>query len=265
MKRQAMMDKEDKKMKDQNNQMDNTDQEEMEDEEKACGTKKSQDITEDDLQKSIERLESYVEDSDPVSRKEALLNKALKEDLSPDELQELYKSMGGESSNSESNEEVDSIIDGFENNEVIQKALDVSDYLGEQHQELMKALGGIEAGMTSNYTRQHEYNIILAKSIATLGRIVGDLKKSFDGFENTPVRKPTSVQPLNKAFAGNESDKGDRLSKSEVMNDLMEMAQEGHTKIAGYDLSRAVAQLEASNQIAPAIIQALQTRKKATA
>lgn len=266
MKRQSMSDEEMKNKDQMDNENDSTEEEGMEDEKKACGTKKSQDITEDDLQKAIEGLEGFVKSSDPVTRKEQLLKKALTEDLTNEEMGELYKAMGN-SSNSvdeEENDTYETIAKSLEENDVIQKSLDVSDYLTELHGTLSKALTDLSNEVGESSVRQNQFNLMLAKGMTSIGKVVMSLQKSFSTFENTPVRKPTSVQPLKKSFAG-EPEKGEQLTKSEVMGSLLEMAQSGVDKIAGFDISRAVAQIEASNQVHPAILNAIKDRKNATA
>ena len=63
---------------------------------KLCKMKKSQDLSGDDLQKSLDKLTDFVEANDSVSRKDTLLAKAVKEDLEKSERDELHTLLGGE-------------------------------------------------------------------------------------------------------------------------------------------------------------------------
>jgi hypothetical protein len=275
MKRQAMTDEELKDNK-KNKQMDDDTENEdsqMEDEEKSCGTKKSQDLTEDDLSKAINVLNDFVTSSDSVSRKEVLLKKAMTDDLSSEEMNELFKSLSN-SENVEAEEVNDfsnSILDSLES-DAIQKSLDVSDYLTELHSGLVKSLSALEGELNGNAMRQHTFNITLAKSMVSVATglkdvmsIISELKKSMDNYSEAPIRKPTSVQPLNKAFAGQKGQEGQSLSKSEMMGQLLHLAEQGINNIGGVNVNHAVALLESSNQLPNQVVNALKARQGATA
>lgn len=275
MKRQAMTDEElndNKKNKQMDDDTENEDSQ-MEDEEKSCGTKKSQDLTEDDLSKAINVLNGFVTSSDPVSRKEVLLKKAMTDDLSSEEMNELFKSLSN-SENVEAEEANDfsnSILDSLES-DAIQKSLDVSDYLTELHSGLVKSLSALEGELNGNAMRQHTFNITLAKSMVSVATglkdvmsIISELKKSMDNYSEAPIRKPTSVQPLNKAFAGQKGQEGQSLSKSEMMGQLLHLAEHGIDNIGGVNVNHAVALLESSNQLPNQVVNALKARQGATA
>ena len=149
-------------------------------EEKSCGTKKSVEITEDDLMKSVEQLEAFAKADDPISRKNELLEKAQKEDLTDSEKDELFKALGKEE---EEVVEEESVTKSFEDNEDMQKSLDVSDYLSDLHTGLVKALGTFEAKQTASDARQHEFNILLAKSVAQVGKLM----KSLNDLEHVDI------------------------------------------------------------------------------
>jgi hypothetical protein len=275
MKRQAMTDEElndNKKNKQMDDDTENEDSQ-MEDEEKSCGTKKSQDLTEDDLSKAINVLNDFVTSSDSVSRKEVLLKKAMTDDLSSEEMNELFKSLSN-SENVEAEEANDfsnSILDSLES-DAIQKSLDVSDYLTELHSGLVKSLSALEGELNGNAMRQHTFNITLAKSMVSVATglkdvmsIISELKKSMDNYSEVPIRKPTSVQPLNKAFAGQKGQEGQSLSKSEMMGQLLHLAEQGIDNIGGVNVNHAVALLESSNQLPNQVVNALKARQGATA
>jgi hypothetical protein len=272
MKRQPMQN--DDEMKNKKDQMDEDNEDsQMEEEEKSCGTKKSQDLTEDDLSKAVEVLNDYVNTTDPNSRKETLLKKAMTDDLSSEEMNELFKSLSGSENvtTEEVNDFSDSVLSSLES-DTIQKSLDVSDYLTELHSGLVKSLSTLEGELNSNAMRQHTFNITLAKSMVSVAtglqrtmNVISELKKSMDNYSEAPIRKPTSVQPLNKAFVGHNGQEGHSLKKSEMMGQLLHLAEQGVDNIGGVSVNHAVALLESSNQLPNQVVSALKARQGATA
>lgn len=233
-----------------------TEDEEMEDEEKAC-SKKSVDLTEDDLMKSISKLESFMDQEDPNARKNELLNKAQTTDLDKSEQEELFSLISGSTS-----EEIvsDSITKGFRDNEVIQKSMDVSDFLAEQTTELSKALSEVEDRIEKGTKSQNEFNLVLAKALSSVGKAVKSIEDKIDVIGNQPVRKPTSTQPLNKSFAGKGSnDEAQKLSKGEVLNRLTTIIEDRMAKGMplvtdfGADLTNAIAKFEMTGALDPRV------------
>lgn len=218
---------------------------EMEDEEKACGTKKSVEITEDDLMKSVHQLEDFAKSDDPISRKNELLEKAQTDDLTASEKDELFKALGGPVVEDEEEEEEESVTKGLTENEDMQKSLDVSEFLSEQHTELVKALGGLEDKINSSDSRQHEFNILLAKSMARVGKLVKSLSGRMEVIEEQPVGKPRSTaKPLQKAFGGQEQ--APTLTKSQVMDQLVNLAMNGSAP-PDVSMEHVIAKFESSN------------------
>lgn len=212
-------------------------------EEKSCGTKKSVEITEDDLMKSVEQLEAFAKADDPISRKNELLEKAQKEDLTDSEKDELFKALGKEE---EEVVEEESVTKSFEDNEDMQKSLDVSDYLSDLHTGLVKALGTFEAKQTASDSRQHEFNILLAKSVAQVGKLMKSLNDRMEGIESQPISKPRSTATaVKKSFVGVQ-EQGERLSKSEVMDQLMGLAMSEKCP-PDLDMNHVIAKFESTN------------------
>lgn len=244
MKRNPVMDKENDK-----EEMDNED--ETEEEEKSCASKKSQDLTEDDLVKAIGRLESFATEADPNARKNALLAKALEEDLGKSEQEELMSLISG---GMETEEVVSTITKSLEENETIQKAMDVSDFLSEQTTELTKALGALEGNMQKSDKAQHEFNLMLARAVTSVGHLTKSIFEKLDVIGEQPVRKPSSIQPLKKGFAGNQASAQDnQLSKSEILSRLGDYIEKGGAanNELGFDLVNEVAKFEMTGTIDP--------------
>lgn len=238
------------------------DKEQMEMAKKGC--KKSTDLTGDDLEKSLQKLESIVDDGDVTSRKDNLLSKAQSgDDLSKSERDELFSLLGGEPTD-ESDSTSDELTKGLSENDTLQKALDVSDYLSEQHTELCKSLTAVGEVIEKSDARQHEYNLVLAKAVAEVGNLVKAVAETVGAIANQPARAPKSAgvqggRVLNKSFAGGPSDPN-QLSKSDIMNTLDAMMEKSMTEgksgatESGFDLLTEIAKYEQTNTIAPRLL-----------
>lgn len=213
-------------------------------------------LTAEDLEKSLSRLGAYA-NSGAKSRKSVLLAKANAGTLSKSEKTELFDILGQKGEAPAGQRLAKSVTQGLSGNPDIKKALDVSAYLAAQHDELTKSLGTLGRVMESSDTRQHEYNLVLAKAITDIGLLVKAIGAQVGAIVAQPVRSPKSqgVGMLQKGFVGTPS-QGDALQKSDVLN-AMEglmvdtMSKGGSPVLDGEDLSIAIAKYEASNMISP--------------
>lgn len=250
---------------------DGAEEEEEECEEKmAKKAKKSDDLSEDDLQKSIDKLEEYAEKGDTVTRKQSLLAKAQSDELDKSEQAELFKLLGGvEPEKSELAEEV---VKGMEGNDNLQKALDVSEYLQEQHTELTKSLTTLGEYIEKSDTRQQGFNLVLARAIAQTGKLAKSIDTRLGALETQPVRGPKSkgVHSLEKAFVGQApaAGEGSELSKSQILDAMDEMMVKsmgegrGGATEDGISLDVAVSQFEQFNKINPRLLAQVQAHVK---
>ena len=236
-------------------------QEEMEEGEELEASRKSL-VTEMDLEKSLELLGDLVNQNDPTSRKDQLLTKAQTGDLSADERDELFNVLGG-SRGQEASMGTD-IVKSIKTNETISKALDVSDYLEAQHGELVKALSDVGDRVEASDTRQHEFNLVLAKAIVETGKLVKAMSTRLGVITQQPAHAPKSrgvsgVVPLHKSFAGGPAE--DQLSKSMILGTMEKMAMASPDGIApcGEDLAIAVAKYEQTNMVSKALLNDIQT------
>lgn len=219
---------------------------------------KSEGVTEDDLQKSLDLLDDFAKSDDAVSRKEELLTKASSGDLSEDERDELFKALGGEDKADDAEEPISKSLS--ENN-TIQDALDVSDYLAEQHTELVKSLDAVGDEIRKSDNRRHEFNLILAKAVKDIGTLVKAVSERIGVIEDQPARAPKSVgaAPLQKSFGG--TPEGEQLNKSQVLGALEAMnvdaMSKGEQKVAGEDMLHAIAKFEQTNFISPKMMDAV--------
>lgn len=221
---------------------------------------KSEGVTEDDLQKSLDMLDAFAKSEDSVSRKEELLSKAGEGNLTDEERDELFKALGGEDTAAAA-DDAEPISKSMTENQTIQDALDVSDYLAEQHTELVKSLDVVGEEIRKSDNRRHEFNLILAKAVSDIGNLVKAVSERIGVIETQPARAPksTGVAPLQKSFAGKPE--GEQLTKSEILGamEAMNMAalKKGETKIAGEDMLHSIAKFEQTNFISPKMMDAV--------
>lgn len=234
---------------------------------KGCGAKKSADLSEDDLQKSLDQLSALTEDQ-AVSRKQQLLEKAQSSELEKSERDELFELLGkSEQPKKSLGEEV---TKGLGENDTLQKALDVSDFLQEQHSELVKSLTTLADALEKSDARQHEFNLVLARAVSGIGQLTKSLGERVGVIESQPARAPKSrgiagAQPLEKGFVGAAASDG-QLSKGEVLDELETMVQESMQKSLngmteeGLDLVTASSKYEQFNLISQGLLDQVQKR-----
>lgn len=235
----------------------------------SSGTSKSvDDVTEDDLQKSLDRLADMATDGDTPSRKADLLSRAQSgEELTKGERDELFHLLGGGDVEPQGGAG-DDVAKGMRNNETIQKALDVSEYLDEQHNELCKALSAVADRLEQSDQRQHEFNLVQARAIVQMGELVKSMSERLGVVESQPARAPKSrgirPTPLQKGFVG-EPPPDQQLSKSDVLDALESMMHESLQKGGsgaserGEDLLKAISKYEQFNTISRPLLHEVQT------
>jgi hypothetical protein len=229
--------------------------------EKGC----TKSLSREDLEKSLSRLNELATEDDPAARKEVLLKKALIEELSKGEQEELHQILGGVTEPTSSRLS-DDVRKGFGENETLQKALDVSDYLQENNNELLKSLDTLSKAIEASDSRQHEFNLVLAKAVSDIGRATMAMSSRLGVIEAQPARAPKSRgihAPLEKGFQG--SDRApDGLSKSEILDALEEMAEDsinkglGGVMEDGGDIALAISKYEQFNMISPSLLKTVQ-------
>lgn len=184
---------------------------EKKDEEKV--EKAEEKVTEDELLKAITSLEQIV--------------KARPE---PEEEEEEDKK--------EEEEEEKSFTGNFEQDETLEKAIEVSDFLSalvDQTENSIAALGATVARLEKSMTKFDEFQITALKEVGNVVKSSGEsLTAKLDGFdkrlevmENMPARGAKSIiksaQVIEKSFAGGGETGIDALPKRKVL-DMMEKA-----------------------------------------
>lgn len=200
----------------------------------------------DDLEKALDALEEIVLSDDPSARRNHLLEKAKSDDLTKSEHAELMDLLGGKSATPDLSEE---ITKGFVENEDLVKSIDVSNYLENQHFELVKALGVLGDAVEASDQRSWNLDIELAKSVSAIGREVVAMRKTLGTIAQAPARAPKSVTAgaLEKGFAG-ANPAGEEITLSKAMNVMEEMLHKG-VVTEGFDLVNEMTKGESTGRI----------------
>lgn len=273
----AWADKEEKMAKQANGEdeeEENGDMEDEEDTEKGCGSSmKKSELSTEDLEKSLAKLEALTADDTP-SRREALIEKARASELSKSERDELFELLGGEPPSVSEDDPGESIVKSMGENESLAKALDVSDYLQEQHTELVKSLRQVGEEIRKSDNRNHDFNLVMAKAVTDIGMLVKSLAESVEALASTPARAPKSAgirtqsnQVLQKSFAS-QTPTEEALSKSEILDGLNGLMEESLAKgrvgqtAFGEDITLATAKYEQTHQISRPMLNAVVDYRK---
>jgi len=241
-----------------------TGDEETEEEETGMTTAiKSQGVvTEEDFQKSLDRLEAEAAAGNQESRKAELLTKAQGGDIEPAERDELFAIMGGGEPAAKSLGA--EVTGGLNTNETLQKSYDVSDFLAEHNLELTKSLDALSQNIEADSTRQHEFNLVLAKAMVDSGKLIKAMSERLGVIASQPARPPKAAgaQPLNKSMlGGSEPPVGEQLNKSQIqdaLDDLMEKSvADGDQGMSGRGMDIAVetAKFEMTSKMSPTMFE----------
>jgi hypothetical protein len=273
---QAAAEGNDTEMKKQNEEVEDEREEEEEEEaaeregetEKGCGMKKSGELNTDDLEKSLAKLEQVAGSGDAPTRRDRLMDKARNDELSKSEREELFELLGGEPA-SASGCAGESIAKSMQENDTLAKAVDVSDYLQEQHNELVKSLQVVGEEIRKSDVRNHDFNLVMARAVNDIGQLVKSLAESVEALNQQPARAPKSAglrtrsrDVLQKSFAA-QSGSEDPLSKGEILAGLDGLMQKsmiaGNPGVAphGEDITMAVAKYEQTHQLSRPMLDAI--------
>jgi len=224
-------------------------------------------ITPGDLQKSLDRLTAMAEAGDGPSRKDNLLAKANDDTLSKSEREELFELLGGAAPAVD--EPGENIVKSMTSNDTLQKALDVSEYLQEQHSEMVKSLRSVGEEIQKSDNRRHEFSLVTAKALCDIGQMVKSMYEQINTIGGQAARPPKSLgvktdQVLQKSFGGRVPE-GDDLSKSQVLDALDGLMEESMAKGGsgtlenGEDIALAVSKYEQTHMISKSMLGAAKT------
>ena len=235
-------------------------------ENKAVDSANAESATESELNKALTLLEGAAQSTD--DEKQTLLSKAMDGSISVEENDRLAALLGGKTDGPTIRDEVVKSLD-VESDDRLQKALDVSEYLDGLHGGIVEALGTVADQMEKSDSRQHNFNVILAKGVRAIGELVKSVETRMETIEGQPVggpraaRSPAQVTQLKKGFAGRGAEE-DKLSKGEILDVLeamniesLEKGRDGQAR-CGEDLTKAVAKYESTLTISRPLLDELQ-------
>lgn len=227
------------------------------------------DMTDDELQKAMDLLEDTAQSTE--DERETLLQKALDDEITDEENERLRALLAGDDG-----EENPSLAKSAtaalqpENNEKLKKSLDVSTYLDGMYEGTMSALAELAETIEKSDTRQHNFNVVLARGVRALGILAKSLDERMEAIETQPVgnfrarRSTSQPKALEKSFAGKEPE-GETLSKSQVLDTLEEMHVEsiekgnnGHA-LCGEDLNKAITKYESTRRLSRPLFEELKS------
>ena len=239
-----------------------------EEEEKSKKMDKSL-ISEDDLLKSMARLEEVAKGG-VGARKQELLKKSLSAALSDDENAELIKLLAG-ARDGGLREQVTKSMSGADNEELA-KSIDVSNYIAELHKTLCDNMTSLATSIEKSESKSAERESVLAKGLLDLtkamisqGRLVKSLQEKVDAFGRTPAHGPRAAQSreqLAKSGVASQAE-GPSLSANQVLDTLEMMFQKSLSgggdgvAISGETYEEAISKFEQTQRIHPQLLQAV--------
>lgn len=216
------------------------------------------------LEKGLKQLEDAARA--PTQRAEELFGKSKEGTITPEERDELVKSLttglGARAT------------EGLRNgSEEMNKSINVSGYLKEQHEGLIHALDTLGSHIQKSEAQDLEYRVALANTLLGSAALLKSQDARLDAQEALlksitekmgiiaaqPARGPKSAagataaaagtEPLNKSFAGQPG--GSEMSKSDILNSMSDMIHKGMEQVAGENLMLSATKFESLNQISP--------------
>lgn len=209
------------------------------------------------LEKGLAALQAAAEAGNDQARQRELMAKAADGTITPEENEELIKSLGG------GDKLADQVLEPLDS-ETIQKSIDVSDYLREQHEGLSKGLATLAEHIQKSEAADQRFRVALAQTVTELASMVqaqGEQINKALGLPAEPVKSRGVVGAPAHDVAMEKSTVGpnDALTKSQVLDILEAMSRdesygtgEGLSK-SGENLSVAIAKYEMETAISPTL------------
>lgn len=268
---QEMMDKK----KAEKSEAKKSEHDEDEDEHKKDEKKVEKSISDADLSKTADALETLVK-SGVAGRKSELLQKAQNGTIGDEETKELRRLLKGKGPEGDTLSKAIREAMSAEGNETFAKALDVSDYLPELHKAVSESLDKVAETLAKSDSARQDQIVVLAKALLDVTkltqqntRLLKSLNQKFGVQASMPVRGPKSagaIAELQKTGALNRPQ--GQLSKSEVLDTLEELFQKswqtGHQGLSptGESYEVAASKYEQLDQIHPALLQEVLSYRK---
>ena len=218
---------------------------------------KDKGLTEADLEKGLARLEAAAK---APSRAQELFSKAQSGTATPEERDELLKSLGGGSPLAQET------TDALRKSQALADGLEVSDFLNDLHKGLLAGLELLAGRMEKGESAGQDFRVALATTmLSTVDMVksvredVKALRDDIKALAGQPARAPKSqgvpAQPLNKAFAPQVAQPAaGQLSKAEIEDTMTAMLAKGMTLVGGEPLLVAATKYETTSSISPAVL-----------
>lgn len=243
-------------------------EEEGEEEAKKAKMDKSL-ISEEDLIKSLSRLEQVAK-SGSGARKQELLQKSLAGSLSDGENVELIKLLSGVQE-AGLREQVAKSMSGADNDELA-KSIDVSSYIAELHKTLVDNMTSLATSIEKSEARSADRESVLAKGLLDLtkamisqGRLVKSLQEKVDSFGRAPAHAPRAIHNVDQLAKSGlaPSNPGLRLSNDDVLDTLEQMMHKSvvdggdGVAVSGETFEQAISKFEQTQMIHPSLLSAV--------
>lgn len=221
-------------------------------------------LNESDLVKGLAALKAAATENNPHARRAELFQKAQNGTISSEENDELVKSLDGSTLTSK--------VQAGLQSDVIQKSIDVSDFLREQHKGVVDGLTVLTEHIQKSQSDEYGFRVALATTLTGLvdtvvqqGQLIKSMGESMGVAMAQPARGPKSqgvgAQPMNKSFSGNPASAsaasqldGTELSKSQILDVMEEMNKAQAHSPSGESLMHAISKYESTNQISPSLL-----------
>lgn len=194
--------------------------------------KSNMQVTADALEKSLDQLGQFVQSNSPEDRKNMLLRKSLDGgELSDAEKTELFQLMGtaAPAPVEPEGESLSKSMNAAVSNDKVADVLDVSEYISSLHEGLTKALDIMGDRVDSTSARQNEFNLVLARAVGEVGKMVKSLGEQVEQLSAAPARGPKSrgtpaAAVIQKSFGPDDGPPAEeRMTKSQLLEGLMDI------------------------------------------
>lgn len=227
-------------------------------------------LNEGDLKKGVEALKAAANAGNPLARRGVLFQKAQDGSATPEEIDELRKSLGSSSL-------ADAATAPISGSDTIKKSIDVSDFLREATNGMTEGLRVLADHISKSQGDDHGFRIAAATTIAGMhdaivaqGEMIKSIAAQVGVAMNQPARGPRSqgvrAEPMAKSFAGQPAPQGaqaattgEDLSKGQILDVMDDMhLSKGIRQIGGEDMLKAISKYEHTNLISPSVLKAVQ-------
>lgn len=229
-------------------------------------------LSKSELDKGLDRLTAAAK---APSRRAELFQKAESGEITEAEREELVKSIASPSLATRA-------LEKMQGNDVIEKSLEVSDFLRESNNAQVAALTTLADSLEKSQKSEQDFRIAAAQTLVGLaksinaqnevitqqGALLKSVAETMGVIAKQPARAPKSqgvtpqpaaAQPLNKSFAGGAEE--GTLTKSMILDTMEDMLHKGMNVVAGEDIVHASTKYESENLITPGMLAAVQQHR----